>query len=47
MSDQQLVALQASAQRISRTEGHVKRASAAKALPMIEAEISRRAASLG
>jgi len=44
MSDFQLTAHQSSANRISRDPQHPKYASATKAIPLIEAEIRRRAA---
>lgn len=47
MSDYKLTAYQASANRISRDLEHPKNASATRAIPLIEAEIRRRADSLG
>lgn len=47
MSDYKLTAYQASANRISRDPEHPKNASATKAIPLIEAEIRRRAEALG
>jgi hypothetical protein len=44
MSDHQLVAYQASAHRIAGDATHPKHATARRAIPLIEAEISRRAA---
>lgn len=46
MSDYQLTAYQSSAARIGRDPEHPKHASARKAIPMIEAEIRRRADAL-
>lgn len=46
MSDFKLQAYQASANRISRDPEHPKTASATKAIPLIEAEIRRRADAL-
>lgn len=46
MSDHQLVAYQMSAQRISADPAHHKNAAAVRAVPMIEAELRRRAESL-
>lgn len=47
MSDYQLSAYQASANRISRDPEHPKNATAIRSIPLIEAEISRRANGLG
>jgi hypothetical protein len=47
MSDHQLNAYQATANRISRDAEHPKNATAIRSIPMIEAEIRRRADGLG
>lgn len=47
MSDYQLSAYQASANRISRDREHPKNATAIRSIPLIEAEIRRRANGLG
>jgi hypothetical protein len=47
MSDYQLSAYQASANRISRDPEHPKNATAIRSIPLVEAEISRRANGLG
>ena len=46
MSDERLLSLQQAATRISRDAEHPKRGSATTALPLIDAEIGRRAAGL-
>ena len=47
MSDQKLTAYQGAANRISRDAEHPKHATAIRSIPLIEAEIRRRADSLG